>query len=237
MNALVIEHLSYGKARKQILTDVNLTVGQGQVVGLLGANGAGKTTLMRLIAGGAVRHQGTITVADVAEPTKRRALVSYSDQLAGVMPGMTLRAITTMMARLYPDFDPARYQEMAQALGLKSSQRLKRLSKGNQRKFVLAVTLARTAVLYLLDEPFDGIDVMTRKAMLQGILQWLPETATLMISDHHVTDIEALLDQVIIIKDGTVATQIATDTIRQTGQSVEGYFADFYEEGEHDAAI
>lgn len=90
------------------------------------------------------------------------------------------------------------------------------------------------AALYLLDEPFDGIDVMTRKAMLSSILRWTPEEATLVISDHHVEDIDQLLDQVVVIKDQSVVAQEAADTIRAQGQSIEAYFESFYGGEQHD---
>ncbi len=232
--ALAIQGLSYRRNQKQILKDVNLTLPTGQIVGLLGANGAGKTTLMRLIAGSAINFRGTIDVAGVTKAPQRKGQISFSAQMAGFNPNWRVGQVADVMTALFPDFRTADFLQLAQLLDLDQKQRIKRLSKGNQRKLQLAVTLSRRAALYLLDEPFDGIDVMTRKAMLSSILRWTPEQATLVISDHHVSDIDQLLDQVVVIKDQTVVAQEAADTIRAKGQSIEAYFESFYGGEQHD---
>jgi len=96
--------------------------------------------------------------------------------------------------------------------------------------------LSRQVPLYLLDEPFDGIDGMSRKKILASILKWKPDAATILISDHHVDDIANLLDSVIIIKDKRVVANEQADTIReQYGQSIEDYYETIYTGGEqHD---
>lgn len=232
--ALKIQGLGYRRNQKQILKDVSLTLPSGQIVGLLGANGAGKTTLMRLIAGSAVHFRGSISVAGVTPATQRKAKSSFSGQMDGFNPNYRVGQVADVMTALFPDFRTADFLQLAALLGLEQKQRIKRLSKGNQRKLQLAVTLSRRAALYLLDEPFDGIDVMTRKAMLSSILRWTPEEATLVISDHHVEDIDQLLDQVVVIKDQSVVAQEAADTIRAQGQSIEAYFESFYGGEQHD---
>lgn len=226
--ALMIKQLNYRRNQKQLLTDVNLTLPQGQIVGLLGANGAGKTTLMRLIAGSAVNFRGSIQVGDAGDAVARKAQVSFSGMIDGFNPNWRVGQVAETLAELLADFRGEDFYQLCDLLGLDQKQRIKRLSKGNQRKLRLAVTLSRRAQLYLLDEPFDGIDVMTRKAMLNSILKWAPEHATLVISDHHVTDIEQLLDQVVVIKARTIAAQAQADDIRAQGQSVEQYFESFY---------
>ncbi|MFD1485166.1 ATP-binding cassette domain-containing protein [Lacticaseibacillus baoqingensis] len=226
--ALMIKQLNYRRNQKQLLTDVNLTLPQGQIVGLLGANGAGKTTLMRLIAGSAVNFRGSIQVGDAGDAVARKAQVSFSGMIDGFNPNWRVGQVAETLAELLADFRGEDFYQLCDLLGLDQKQRIKRLSKGNQRKLRLAVTLSRRAQLYLLDEPFDGIDVMTRKAMLNSILKWAPELATLVISDHHVTDIEQLLDQVVVIKARTIAAQAQADDIRAQGQSVEQYFESFF---------
>ena len=100
-----------------------------------------------------------------------------------------------------------------------------------RRNFVISITLARRARLYLLDEPFDGIDSMKRKKIIENILTWMPDNASIIVSDHHVGDIANLLDQVVIIKDRTVVNQIAADKIREEyNQSIEEYYESFYKE-------
>jgi ABC-type multidrug transport system, ATPase component len=93
----------------------------------------------------------------------------------------------------------------------------------------MALTLSRKVDLYLLDEPFNGIDSMTRKSIVNSIIAWKPENATILISDHHVSDISNILDQVVVIKDKTVVDHKDTDEIREKNQqSLEEYYESFY---------
>ncbi|KRK70521.1 ABC transporter ATP-binding protein [Lacticaseibacillus nasuensis] len=230
---LQIEHLDYQRNYHRILTDINLTLPAGQIVGLLGANGAGKTTLMRLIAGVAPHFRGSITVAGATAIAARKAVVSYSALLAGAPANARLEQLALFCERLYPDFAFAHFQQLATEFALDCHAKLSTLSKGNQRKFTIALTLARRSQLYLLDEPFDGIDSMTRKKILAGIIQWKPDAATMVISDHHVGDIANLLDSVVIIKDQRIVAHERADTIRETHhQSIEDYYEALYEEAQ-----
>lgn len=228
---LMIKEVGCWRNRRQLLHRVNLNLAPGRIVGLLGANGAGKTTLMRLIAGSAPHFTGSIAINGATDPEARKALVSFTAQVAGLDGGQKVAALADLLALGYPDFERGTFDQLANVMGLDLTDRLNRLSKGNQRKFTIAATLARRTQLYLLDEPFDGIDVMTRKVIIESIIKWLPEQATLVVSDHHVGDIASLLDQVVILKDQTVAVQVASETIRAAGHSIEDYYQGVYAEG------
>lgn len=232
---VLLQHLTYQRNLHTILADLNLTLPTGQIIGLLGANGAGKTTLMRLIAGAALTTHGTISVADQTSVPERKLHVSFTGQLTGLDANQRLDHLARFYELAYPDFAFAHFQQLSEEFGLDVHQRLNRLSKGNQRKFTVAVTLARRTDLYLLDEPFDGIDSMTRKKIVTGIIQWKPENATILVSDHHVADIANLLDQVVIMKDRKIVAQQTADAIReQFGQSIEDFYEQLYEGGQAD---
>lgn len=232
---LTVANLTYKRNLKTILEDLNLTLEPNQIVGLLGANGAGKTTLMRLIAGAATSYHGTIRLGDQGTPAERKAIVSFSEQVAGVNDNRRLVNIADFYEHVYPDFDMANFRKLATDLGLGLDQRFNQLSRGNHQKFVVAIALSRHAKLYLLDEPFNGIDSMSRKKIVSSIIEWKPEMATILVSDHHVTDIANILDAVAVIKDHTVVDQKKADEIRETnGQSIEDYYESFYTEGEND---
>lgn len=226
---LNINNLSYKLNRTTILDQVNLTLPTGNIVGLLGANGAGKTTIMRLISGAAKHYRGQINVTDQAVVAKRKQLVSFSHQLDGVDDHARMAQIVRYYEAVFPDFAADEFYQLAKFLELDLHQRFSSLSKGNRKKFIVAITLARKVQLYLLDEPFDGIDGMSRKKIIASILQWKPANATILISDHHVDDIANILDSVVIIKDQHVVAQEPADTIReQYGQSIEDYYESIY---------
>jgi ABC-2 type transport system ATP-binding protein len=230
MNDLVlITNLSYRRNWQTLLEHLELHIQANRIVGLLGANGAGKTTLIRLIAGLSVAYRGTIEVEQVTSPLARKSIVSTNLAMIGSAKGATVTALASFWQGVYPDFDHNVFNQLATQLNLPLNTKLEALSKGNRAKVELALCLSRRARLYLLDEPFNGIDSMTRKTLVNEILNWLPENASIILSDHHVTDIAPLLDEVVIIKDKRVVVQADADEIREQHQSLETYYESFYQ--------
>jgi len=230
-NVLAIKDLAYKQNRKTILSNVDLELTTGKIVGLLGENGAGKTTLMRLITGSA-KGKGAIEVSGDSEIAKRKSHVSFSEQLHGFSNGYKVDQVVHFYETIYPDFDQARYGAMAKFLQVDGTKKLSALSKGMKEKVVIALTLARQTDLYLLDEPFSGIDSMSRKRIISSILQWKPDDATILISDHYVTEIAPILDEIVIVKDHGIATHIGADAIRdEKGMEIEDYYESLYEDG------
>ena len=229
--ALSIQNLNYKRNRRVILHDGQLTLSTGKIVGLLGENGAGKTTLMRLITGNA-QGQGVIKVGDSSDIMHRKQKTSFSDHLKGFDKSTKINQVVKFYQTVYPDFSNDRYQEMATFLQLDASQKLTALSKGTKEKLIIALTLARQTELYLLDEPFSGIDSMSRKQVISSILKWTPDNATLLISDHYVHEIASLLDEIVVVKDQTIAVHKGADEIRdQLGVEIEDYYESLYEVG------
>ncbi|WP_203651857.1 ATP-binding cassette domain-containing protein [Secundilactobacillus yichangensis] len=230
---LKIDQLNYRKNLKKILADVSLSLTGNKIVGLLGENGAGKTTLMRLIAGVAKNASGTIAINDETNVAARKSLISYSNPLGGIATNKRISEVKQFYVAVYPDFDEQKYDQMISFLKLDESQRLSALSKGTREKLVISLTLARQASVYLLDEPFGGIDSMSRKKIINSIIQWKPADSLMIISDHYVSEIAPILDEIVVIKDNTVVVHKAADAIREeSGQSIEDYYESLYGEAD-----
>ena len=141
--------------------------------------------------------------------------------------------IKAFYQRVYPDFDEQKYDQMISFLKLDETQRLSALSKGTREKLVISLTLARQTSIYLLDEPFSGIDSMSRKKIINSIIQWKPADSLMVISDHYVSEIAPILDEIVVIKDNTVAVHKPADVIREeSGQSIEDYYESLYGEAD-----
>lgn len=227
---LIIKDLNYKKNQKTILNDVNLNLSSGKIVALLGENGAGKTTLMRLIAGVAKNYKGSIQVDGFINEAQRKAELSFTDGLTGFSDSSKLKEIEKFYATIFDDFDENEFEEIRKFMKLDLEMKLSQLSRGMREKLIIALTFARKADLYLLDEPFGGIDAMARKKIINSIILWKDEKSTILISDHFVNEIAALLDEVVIVKDNTVLEHKSADDIRQTHKSIEEYYESFYED-------
>lgn len=138
---------------------------------------------------------------------------------------MTVIDIGNIYERFYDDFAAENYYKMIDSFSIKRNLKIKECSKGMKDMVQIAATLARKAQVYLLDEPMTGIDPKARYEMLNTIIENFSPESTLLISTHLITEIEKILDEVIIISDGKVLAHKAVDEIREEkGLSLEEYF-------------
>ncbi len=134
---------------------------------------------------------------------------------------------------MYPDFDCNRAQELMDFMALDNKLRLKSLSTGNRQKFNLVIALSRRAKLYLLDEPLSGVDILAREKIISALIKWFDEDSSILISTHHISEMEAVVDDVVILKDRVIIEHQSADDIRSLhGKNLEGYYRDIYTNGE-----
>lgn len=231
-NLLEIENLTYRKNLKVILKDINLNLKHGKIVALLGENGAGKTTLMRIIAGINKNFRGMVAIDGVQSVADRKRVISFSDSLSGFRESTKVAKIINFYEYLYDDFDKNKFKQLQKFMRLNENLRLSEMSKGMREKLIIALTFSRQAELYLLDEPFSGIDAMARKKIISSIILWKADEATILISDHFVNEIASMLDEVVVVKDKTIYCHKSTEEIRESNQSIEEFYENIYGEGE-----
>lgn len=228
-NLLEIRDLTYKKNLKTILDNINLNLQPGKIVALLGENGAGKTTLMRIISGMAKNYHGTVNISGENNVAERKAHLSFTDGLTGFANSTKIKEIVKFYEIIYQDFDQNQFEQLRQFMKLDSEMRLSEMSKGMKEKLIIALAFSRKVDLYLLDEPFSGIDAMARKKIINSIILWKPENSTILVSDHFVNEIASMLDEIVIIKDKTIYTHKSTEEIREHHKSVEDYYEGLYD--------
>jgi ABC-2 type transport system ATP-binding protein len=211
------------------LSNVDLTLERGRIIGLLGPNGSGKTTLIKLINGLLVPTTGSILVDGKMPGTDTKKIVSYLPEKTYLPEWMKVSDAIEFFQDFYPDFDSKRAYEMLDRLHLDSSKRMKTLSKGTKEKVQLILVMSRNADLYCLDEPIGGVDPAARDYILNTIISNYNENATVLISTHLIADIEQVLDEVVFIKDGRVTLHASVDDIRsKEGKSVDSLFREVF---------
>lgn len=142
---LTCEGLTKHYGAKTALDGVDLHIGFGKIVGLLGPNGSGKTTLIKLANGLLQPDSGSIRIAGMKPGVESKAIVSYLPD-ADWLPGwMRVEQLVEMFGDFYKDFDPARANEMLANLELSPKDVLKTLSKGNREKVQLILAMSRNA--------------------------------------------------------------------------------------------
>ena len=206
----------YGK--NEGLHDLTLGFPAGEVVGILGLNGSGKSTMLKLIAGLLFPTQGTVRLFDDA-PRSSRAKVVYLGETDTLYTWMNPNDAEHFMRGLYDDFDPSRYHELLDALEV-PRRKTKAMSKGERGRLRLAMALARSARLFLLDEPLAGIDLISREKILQSIVREWHTDETILLSTHEVAEAEGLFERVVFLRDGRLALDARAEELREQGRSV-----------------
>ena len=211
------------------LNNLNLTLEQGQIVGLLGPNGSGKTTLIKLINDALVPTQGKVLIDGKEPGVATKKIISYLPERTYLDDSMKVRDIIQYFADFYDNFVTDRAYQMLTDLEINANARLKTLSKGTKEKVQLILVMSRDARLYILDEPIGGVDPAARDYILHTILSNYNENATILISTHLIHDIENILDRVLFIRQGQVAFNATVDEIRlEQGKSVDGLFREVF---------
>ena len=211
------------------LSDVNLTLESGRIVGLLGPNGSGKTTLIKTANGLLQPTSGEILLNGLKPGPETKSFVSYLPDANYLPDWMNIDGLVGMFADFYADFDRKKAEEMLKQLNLREKDRLKTLSKGNKEKVQLILVMSREAKLYLLDEPIGGVDPASRDYILKTIINQYSEDASVIISTHLIADIESVLDEAVFLKYGQIELQGDTDNIRQAhGKSIDKLFREMF---------
>ncbi|MDF2538223.1 MAG: transporter [Herbinix sp.] len=211
------------------LSNVNLALERGRIIGLLGPNGSGKTTLIKLINGLLVPNSGEILIDGKQPGTETKKIVSYLPEKTYLPEWMRVSQAIEFFSDFYEDFDQKKAYEMLERLHLDSKKRLKTLSKGTKEKIQLILVMSRKADLYCLDEPIGGVDPAARDYILNTIISNYNENATVIISTHLIADIENILDEVVFIKDGLLTLHTSVDDIRtKEGKSVDTLFREVF---------
>ena len=214
------------------LDQLDLTVGSGRIVGLLGPNGSGKTTFIKLLCGLLQPTRGQLTIDGHTPGVYTKSIVSYLPDRMYLADWMKTRDLTDFFADFYEDFDRAKAIEMLAALNIGPNDRLKTMSKGTKEKVQLALIMSRKAKLYLLDEPIAGVDPAARDFILHTILTNYNENGTVMLSTHLISDIEQVLDEAIFLQHGRVVRHDTVDNIRENeGKSVDQLFREIFAYG------
>lgn len=211
------------------LSDLNLTLERGKIIGLLGPNGSGKTTLIKLINGLLVPSSGTLHIDGLKPGVETKKIVSYLPEKTYLPDWMKVTDTIQFFKDFYEDFDEKRAYDMLQRLNLDPTKRLKTLSKGTKEKVQLILVMSRRADLYCLDEPIGGVDPAARDYILNTIISNYNENASVIISTHLIADIENVLDEVIFIKEGHLHLHASVDEIREKeGKSIDSLFREVF---------
>lgn len=221
--------LSKSYHSRQALSDVDLDLKSGRIVGLCGPNGSGKTTFIKIMVGLLRDYDGEVKINGKRVGYESLGDISYLPDTTYFEKSMKGSECIDLFDDMYEDFDRNKMLQLCQLLDVYPEDTFKVMSKGMQEKFQLALVLSRKADIYLLDEPIGGVDPASREKIMNTILNAYAQDSLLVISTHLISDIEPVLDEVIFLKEGSVFLHEDCDELREREQkSVDAYFREVF---------
>jgi ABC-2 type transport system ATP-binding protein len=219
MSDLVIEthslHKQYGSTRA--VDRLEMHVPRGSVYGFLGRNGAGKTTTIRLLAGLIQPTSGQARVLDLDPQTERIPVLERTSFVIDKMllPSMTGNDLVRFNRGFFPRWSDTLARKYTDALEIPMKQKFRKLSGGNQTKLCLLLALSQGAELVVLDEPTAGLDPIVTDQLLRIIIDdFAGEGRTLLLSSHHLSEVERVADWIGIIDQGKLLLEAQLDDVR-----------------------
>ncbi len=227
MIKIVDLHKSY--MTKKALRNVNLEFQSGKIYGLLGPNGSGKTTLMKVIADLHQQNEGEILICGEKPSHKTRAFVAFMPTENFIYGWMKVKEALQFYKDMYQDFDMERAEELIQFMEIDKNQKVASLSTGQKARLKITLTICRRAKIYMLDEPLNGLDPISRTKIKECIIDQFDSEGVMIISTHLVNEVEQILDEVIFIGGGEIIISGETETLRaERGKGLEDIYREVF---------
>lgn len=235
---LVIKQLGVHYPGKEVLCDLDLTLKQGEVYGLLGRNGAGKTTLINTLMNLLQPVKGSITywgddMNAIRPSTWKR--ISYIGEMSGVLPHWRVERLVKLQQHSYGRIRLGWVNNLFRKFGIEKSSRMKELSKGSQQLVGLILAISVQSDLLILDEPASGLDPIARRDLLGKIFEIISlngaQPCTTLISSHMISDLERIVDQVGFLSCGRIILEGGLDDLKENCALVKPPPGDGFPEG------
>ncbi|MEX3713931.1 ABC transporter ATP-binding protein [Cytobacillus horneckiae] len=225
MGVIECREVSKKYLRKKALNQLSFTIEENKITGLIGRNGAGKTTLLKLLSGFIKPTSGKIKI--FSEQPFDNLTVSVNsilidDQMA-FPTALNLGDILVAASKFYPNWDSKLAEGLLNYFSFKTYQYHNRLSKGQKSTFNMIVGLSSHCPLTMFDEPTTGMDEAVRKDFYRALLKdYIAYPRTILISSHHLEEIEHILEDVLLIKNGECILHQSITDLKEMMIAIQG---------------
>jgi ABC-2 type transport system ATP-binding protein len=211
--------------RDQLALDqITLDLEPGSITGLLGRNGAGKTTLLRILAGHEFASAGTVTVlgaSPVENETVLRQMVFVREDQS--YPDLKVRRAVQVASWFYPNWSHELADDLLEEFNLPPNRKVRKLSRGMRSALGIVIGLAARAEVTLFDEPYAGLDPVSRELFYDRLLaDYAEHPRTVLLSTHLIDEAAGLFERVVVIDRGRIVLNSAADDLRGAATSVSG---------------
>lgn len=216
--------------RKKVLDGVTFSANKGEITCLIGINGVGKTTILNAIMALTPTNGGQVLINGEKINKHSYEKITFIPDAITMLPQMRISEAMEFMADFYTCWNQKRATEILGFFKLNENDRISSLSKGNTAKVNLLLGLAMDVDYVLMDEPFSGIDIFSREQIADVFSSHLVEDRGVVITTHEISDIEHLIDKVVLLDNGVVLKEFNAEEVREEeGKSVVDVMREVYQ--------
>ncbi|MFP7300067.1 ABC transporter ATP-binding protein [Neobacillus niacini] len=219
-STIVINEVSKSFGKKEVLHQINLAVGSGEIFGLIGPSGSGKTTLVKIIVGMDPPNQGSVQVLNTAVPDlkllQRIGYMAQADALYSDLTGEENLAFFASLFKLKKEEQKKRIAYAADLVNLRDDlkKKVQNYSGGMKRRLSLAVALIQDPEILILDEPTVGIDPELRQSIWNELYRLKDKGKTILVTTHVMDEAEKC-DRLAMVRDGEIITSGSPAELKQ----------------------
>lgn len=225
MNIVECKGLNKVFGKYKALKELTFNIDENKITGLIGKNGAGKTTLLRLIAGFTKATSGDIKVfsENPFNSINVSSKMIFIDDNMALPQGLSLMETLIGVSNFYENWNMELAKGLFNYFDFKPEQRHNRLSKGMKSTFNMILGIAARCELTIFDEPTTGMDAGVRKDFYRALLKdYVIHPRTIIISSHHLNEIEDILEDILLIKDGEKCLQLPVVELKELAIELKG---------------
>ena len=213
---------------KIVLKNLNLEINKGEIIGLLAPNAEGKSTLLKILGGQITFDSGQYFFNGEEFNYKDKEVIGYMNDTAIMPKKWKVIDGIDYYSEYFKTFNKEKCLDMLKYFKIDLKKRIKTLSKGESEKYHLSLALSIEGQLYIMDEPLAAIDLISREEVISMILDNFNIDSTIIISSHLVSDIERMLDRVMLLKNGEIVCNKLVEDLRSEGKSVVDLYKEVY---------
>nr|WP_207744770.1 ABC transporter ATP-binding protein [Clostridium butyricum] len=234
MKVIEVNNVSFEIDGRTILNDINLKIPEGKIYGIIGPNGVGKTTLLRCLTGiyettkGLVKYDGE----DVYDNPKVKEIIGYVADENIMHPNFRVKDLIKFYKYSYTKFDEKKFKELNEIFKIPERKFIFQLSKGMKMRLSIMLAFSIHAKYLILDEPTSGLDAILKNKLLKIFADEVYDNnTTIIISSHHLNELERICDDVAILDNGVISYENSLENMKNKIKKIQIAFDEpVYEE-------
>nr|WP_207714709.1 ABC transporter ATP-binding protein [Clostridium butyricum] len=234
MKVIEVNNVSFEIDGRTILNDINLKIPEGKIYGIIGPNGVGKTTLLRCLTGiyettkGLVKYDGE----NVYDNPKVKEIIGYVADENIMHPNFRVKDLIKFYKYSYTKFDEKKFKELNEIFKIPERKFIFQLSKGMKMRLSIMLAFSIHAKYLILDEPTSGLDAILKNKLLKIFADEVYDNnTTIIISSHHLNELERICDDVAILDNGSISYENSLENMKNKIKKIQIAFDEpVYEE-------